>query len=228
MGLLDTLGRIPKILEANVNALLDKCEDPAKMIDQMLVDYKRNLADVKEDTATVLANLEMAKKKLADCDADIAKANKAAENALKAGDEAAAMQIIESKQQLEQLRPGYAEQVALQQKDAEQMRAAYNKLVADLQILEQRRDLAKSKISMAKAQEATNSARSNISKISKSTDTFAKYEEKADRALAKSRAAMDLDEGAAGTDDLISKYAGGAGNASVNDELAAMKARLGL
>ena len=55
MGLADTLGRIPKILEANINALLDRCEDPAKMIDQLLIDYKRDLADVKRDTAAVMA-----------------------------------------------------------------------------------------------------------------------------------------------------------------------------
>jgi len=50
MGLADTLGRIPKILEANINALLDRCEDPAKMIDQLLIDYNRDLADVNRDT----------------------------------------------------------------------------------------------------------------------------------------------------------------------------------
>ena len=62
MGLIETLGRIPKIMEANVNALLDKCEDPKKMIDQTLIDYKRNLAEVKQSTTEVMANLNLAKK----------------------------------------------------------------------------------------------------------------------------------------------------------------------
>lgn len=64
MGLADTLGRIPKILEANINALLDRCEDPAKMIDQLLIDYKRDLADVKRDTAAVMADVKLAEKKV--------------------------------------------------------------------------------------------------------------------------------------------------------------------
>ena len=87
MGLMDTLGRIPKILEANLNAILDKCEDPAKMIDQLLVDYKRDLADIKKDTAAVMADVELAEKRLKECDESIAKKQKAAENALKAGNE---------------------------------------------------------------------------------------------------------------------------------------------
>ena len=41
MGFMETLKRIPKILEANLNDLLDKAEDPEKMIDQ----YLRNLED---------------------------------------------------------------------------------------------------------------------------------------------------------------------------------------
>jgi phage shock protein A len=31
-------------MKANINALLDKCEDPAKMIDQYLIDLKESLA----------------------------------------------------------------------------------------------------------------------------------------------------------------------------------------
>ena len=98
MGLADTLGRIPKILEANINALLDRCEDPAKMIDQLLIDYKRDLADVKRDTAAVMADVKLAEKKVEECDEDIARKQKAAENALKAGNEGDARTLLAAKQ----------------------------------------------------------------------------------------------------------------------------------
>ena len=42
------LQRFSDIMRSNVNALLDKCEDPAKMVDQTLLDLRRNLADVKK------------------------------------------------------------------------------------------------------------------------------------------------------------------------------------
>jgi len=41
MGILQ---RVDDILKANINALLDKCEDPSKMIDQTLRDLKEDLA----------------------------------------------------------------------------------------------------------------------------------------------------------------------------------------
>ena len=34
-------------MKSNINALLDKCEDPAKMIDQTLRDLREDLAEVK-------------------------------------------------------------------------------------------------------------------------------------------------------------------------------------
>ena len=52
MGMLD---RFADIVKANINDLLDKCEDPAKMIDQYLRDLTENLAEVKKETAGVMA-----------------------------------------------------------------------------------------------------------------------------------------------------------------------------
>lgn len=44
MGILD---RFTSIIKANVNDLLDKAEDPAKMVDQYLRDLTESLAEVK-------------------------------------------------------------------------------------------------------------------------------------------------------------------------------------
>lgn len=227
MGLVDTLGRIPKILEANINALLDKCEDPAKMIDQLLVDYKRDLVDVKRDTAEVMADVKLAQKKLDDCDAEIAKKTKAAENALKAGAEADARQLLSSKQSLEVTRESLAQNLAVAQKNAQMMQDAYTKLVRNIEELEQRKDAAKAKISMAKAQEQINKSVSKASKAG-SLDAFAKYEEKAEKMFAASQASAELDSAVVSSDDLTEKYTSGADSASVDDELAKMKAKLGI
>ena len=49
------LERFADIIKANINDLLDKCEDPAKMIDQYLRDLTEDLAEVKKETAAVMA-----------------------------------------------------------------------------------------------------------------------------------------------------------------------------
>lgn len=227
MGLTDTLARIPKILEANLNALLDKAEDPAKMIDQMLIDYKRDLADVKRDTAAVMADVKMAEKKLADCDADIARKQKAAENALKAGNEDDARTLLAAKQTAEVTRQSLASNLELAQKNAQMMQDGYNKLVRNIEELEQRKDVAKAKISMAKAQESINKTAAKANSAV-NFEAFNKYEEKADRMLAEANASAELDEQTVTAESLTEKYTSAGDSASVDDELAALKAKLGM
>ena len=52
MGILD---RFTDIIKANINDLLDRAEDPAKMIDQYMRELTDNLAEVKQETAAVMA-----------------------------------------------------------------------------------------------------------------------------------------------------------------------------
>ncbi len=227
MGLMDTLGRIPKILEANINAILDKCEDPAKMIDQLLIDYKRDLADVKKDTAAVMADVQLAEKKLSDCDESIARKQKAAENALKAGNEGDARTLIAAKQSLETTRESLAQNLAVAKKNAQMMQEGYNKLVRNIEELEQRKDAAKAKISLAKAQEQINSSAAKANSTV-NEDAFNKYEQKAERMLAEANAAAELDAQGISVESLTDKYAGSGSDASVDDELAALKEKLGI
>ena len=58
------LTRFKDIMSANVNALLDKAEDPAKMIDQTLLNLRKDLAEVKKETAAVMADEKNAKRKV--------------------------------------------------------------------------------------------------------------------------------------------------------------------
>ena len=227
MGLIETLGRIPKILEANINALLDKAEDPEKMIDQLLVDYKRQLADVKGDTAEVLADLKLAQNRLAKCDEEIAEMTSAAQNALKKGDEASARKILAAKQNKEETRQSLQDNVDVCQKNADLMKEGYNKLVENISSLEERKTAAKAKISIAKATEKLNDTKS-FDSANKAFESFAKYEEEAERRLAKAQASSELDSKVASVDDLVAQYSGGEDSVSVDDELAAMKAQLGL
>ena len=50
MGILQ---RFKDIMASNINALLDKAEDPEKMIDQTLRNLTKDLEEVKKETADV-------------------------------------------------------------------------------------------------------------------------------------------------------------------------------
>lgn len=54
------LGRIAQLAKANINSLLDRAEDPEKMIDQLIRDFDNNIAEAKQAIAQTIGNLRLA------------------------------------------------------------------------------------------------------------------------------------------------------------------------
>jgi len=54
------LGRIAQLTRANINSLLDRAEDPEKMIDQLIRDYTNNIAEAEQAVAQTIGNLRLA------------------------------------------------------------------------------------------------------------------------------------------------------------------------
>ena len=153
MGILDRFG---DIIKANVNAVLDKMEDPAKMIDQYLRDMMEDLAEVKRETAGVMAEETRTRRQLEDNQKEVARYQELAKKALTAGNEGDARVFLEKKQQLEQ--QGAALQAAydMARGNAEKMRQLHDKLTADISQLQTRRQAVKAKVAVARTQEKVN------------------------------------------------------------------------
>ena len=65
--------RFKDIMSANINAMLDKAEDPAKMIDQYLRNLESDLGNVKAETASIMAEEKRCKRELDECTAEVQK-----------------------------------------------------------------------------------------------------------------------------------------------------------
>lgn len=223
------LTRFKDIMSANINALLDKAEDPEKMIDQTMRNLTSDLGKVKTETAAVMADEQRCKRELEECNAEIEKMQKYAEKALLAGNEADATKFLTEKNQL------VAKQASLQQTydvaaaNAMKMRQMHDKLVNDINELNTRRDAIKAKIKVAKTQDRINKLTSSVSDSSASIAAFERMEAKANSMLDQANAMTELNASIAesGVDSLASKY-DATPDAAVQDELEALKAKMGL
>ena len=175
-----------------------------------------------------MAEEQRCKRQLDECDAEIAKMQNYAEKALLAGNEADAMKFLEKKNQLIQ------KQVPLQQAydaaaaNSAKMKQLHDKLTKDVQDLNNRRDAIKAKVQVAKTQEKMNKMVGSIGDSSASLAAFDRMEAKANSMLDKANAMSELNSmGGDSIDDLASKY-DEAPTAAVSDELAALKAKMGL
>lgn len=54
------LGRIGQLARANINAILDRAEDPQKMLDQLIRDYKNNIVEAENAIAQTIGNVRLA------------------------------------------------------------------------------------------------------------------------------------------------------------------------
>src|SRR5690554_1661469 len=100
------LERFGDIIKANINVLLEKMEDPEKMIDQYLEDMMKDLAEVKRSTAEVMAEETRAKRLVDENQAEVAKYEEFAKKALMAGNENDARVFLNKKQELENVGAG--------------------------------------------------------------------------------------------------------------------------
>ncbi len=222
------LARFKDIIAADINALLDKAEDPAKMIDQYLIKAKEDLAQVKQETAAVMAEEARAKRVLDDAHAGVKKYEDLAKKALAAGNEGDARVFIARKQELEQNLTVSQKTFDVAKANADKMRQMYEKLSNDVQNLQQRRANIKATVAVAKTQERINDATASAASAKGSLAAFDRMEEKAQEMLDKANAEAELN-GAVdeATTSLEEKYGKGSVS-SVDEELAALKAEMGL
>ena len=222
------LSRFTDILGANINALLDKAEDPAKMIDQYLIKARKDLADVKQETVAVMAEETRAKRQLDANKAEIDKYMALAKQALENGNEGDAKVFLAKKQGLETTGASLETAYAVAHENATKMRQLHDKLTNDIQQLEAKKQTIKAKVAIANTQETVNKYTGNADKFDAIMGDFEKMEAKADRMLDEANARVELnsqpvDEAAA----LEAKYQAGL-TPSVDDELAKLKAEMGL
>ena len=219
--------RFSDIMSANLNALLDKAEDPEKMIDQYLRNLESDLGKVKAETASVMAEETKCKRELDECNADIEKMQRYAEKAIVAGNDNDARQFLEKKQQLVSKQTALQQAYDLAHGNAAKMKEMHDKLVSDMGELQSRRDAIRAKVAVAKTQERLNKVGSSVAGVSNNLSAFDRMEEKANRMLDEANAMSELNTTKDDVADLAAKYDEDSSNTGVDDELAALKARLG-
>ncbi|MDO4554700.1 MAG: PspA/IM30 family protein [Lachnospiraceae bacterium] len=230
MGILQ---RFKDIMSANVNAALDKAEDPVKMVDQYMRNLEDDLGKVKSETAAVMAEEKRTKRELEENKEECEKMERYAKKALLAGNESDARIFLEKKKELEAkealLKTAWEQAFA----NAQSMGQMHDKLCKDLEDLRARKESIKAKMTLAKTQEKMNKIGSSYAGVSDSMSAFDRMEKKADQMLDQANAMAELNHRQAegdSVDSLMDKYDDGktTSEGQIDADLEALKKELGL
>lgn len=223
------LTRFKDIMAANINALLDKAEDPEKMIDQYLRNLEDDLNEVKAETASVIAEEKAAKRKLDDCNEEMNKMMEYAKKAVAAGNDGEAKQFLARKAELAEKATVLQQQYDICADSAAKMRDMHDKLTQDITALKTKRDTLKAKAKVAETKKKMGKLGSGLESAGSNLAAFDRMEDKVNKMLDEADAMAELNaEKPDSLEELAKKYESNSTNTAVDDELAALKAEMGM
>lgn len=122
------LERVGTLLRANLNDLVEKAEDPERMLKQIVLDMENQLLQVKTQVAVAIADQHLLDKKRAEHERQVAEWRRKAELAVDKSRDDLARAALERVLSHEQLVTGFAAQAEDQKAEADNLRQALRKL----------------------------------------------------------------------------------------------------
>ncbi len=122
------LERVSTLLRANLNDLVEKAEDPERMLKQIVLDMENQLLQVKTQVAVAIADQHLLEKKRAEHEQQAAEWRRKAELAVEKGRDDLARAALERVLSHNQLVAGFTTQAEDQKHEADNLRQALRKL----------------------------------------------------------------------------------------------------
>ena len=129
MALLD---RVATLVRANLNDLVDRAENPEKMLKQVILDMENQFIQVKTQVAIALADLHLLKKKKQENADKHAEWMRKAELAVEKKDDELARAALERAMSFQQLAESFDQQISDQEAQVEALKSALKKLEVKL------------------------------------------------------------------------------------------------
>ncbi len=175
--------RISKVLESNVNSLVERAEDPAKMLEQAIEDMKNGRNEARAAIIEAKTQKRLLERRRDKAAADAAGYEKRALTALKSGDDDLARKAVELKLAAEQRVTAEDAAIAEQDNQIEQLMTAERELERRLAELPARRAALIARQAAAQARGAKVGAASKAkNSVSSALEAFERMEEKIIRA----------------------------------------------
>ena len=185
------LERVATLVRANLNDLIDKAEDPEKMIKQLILDMQNQLLQVKTQVAIAIADQHLLMRKQKENEQAVEEWVRKAELAVDKKQDDLARAALERSMTARQVAESFSEQVADQTAQVENLKTALRKLDAKLMEAQNRSDVLVAQHRRARALTNASDARMKIGDGSKAA-AFDRVRQKVQHAEAVSHAKSEM------------------------------------
>ena len=185
------LERVSTLVRANLNDLIDKAEDPEKMIKQVILDMQNQLLQVKTQVAIAIADQHLLEKKKLENDDKVQEWMRKAELSVDKKQDDLARAALQRVESYREMSGGFAQQVEDQKAQVENLKSALRKLEQKLAEANAKADLLIAQHRRARATSKASDAHSDITANSRSA-TFDRMKRKVAREEAVGQAKAEL------------------------------------
>ena len=218
------LERVTTLIRANLNDMVDRAENPEKMIKQVILDMQNQFMQVKTQVAIALADLHLLEKKKKENLDKEAEWMRKAEMAVGKKDDALARAALERSMSFKQMAVNFDEQISDQRVQVDLLRDALNKLDQKINEAESKAELLIAQARRTKAVGRAADASAKAGERSK-VATFERMKGKVIREEAINQAKAELE---GGNDDVERKFAQMEKDDQIDKLLAEIKQRKAL
>lgn len=214
--------RLRDLTMASINDLLDKAEDPVKMLNQFMRDMEEDIRDAEAAVAKQIAIEKKFKQQMDEAEDMVKRREEQALKALEQGNEDLARRALQDKKEHQLRFDELKQQHEVAKANADRLRSQLDEMRDEFNKMKTKKELLIARAEAAKAQKHINQAMSGFG-----TDNAAKgFERMTEKVLqleAEAQASEELRSSNRSLDDELAQLDK---NDGVEDELAALKAKL--
>ncbi|MDX9958983.1 MAG: PspA/IM30 family protein [Clostridia bacterium] len=219
MGIFD---RLKTVISSNINDMINKAENPEKMLNQLIVDMNQQMLESKKSVAMAIADEKKLERELLEQKRLSSEWERKAVIAVKANRDDLAKEALGRKQEAEnyylQLKPQWDSQKAAVEKLKDTLRQLQNKIDE----ASRKKNILVARAKRAEAQEKIHKTMSSISGSTSAFDTFDRMAKKVDELEARAEAQgelADLSQSASLENEFAKLESSGAGSDLLLEEL---------
>jgi len=214
--------RLRDLTMASINDLLDKAEDPVKMLNQFLRDMEEDIQEAEVAVAKQIAVEKKFKQQYEEAQEMVAKREEQAMKALEAGNEDLARRALQDKKEHQERYDEMKRQYDQAKQNADRLRSQLAEMKDEFSKMKNKKDILVARAEAAKAQKQINQTMSGFG-TDNAAKGFERMNEKVLQLEAEAEASSELKSSGKSLDDELAQLGK---NDGVDDELAALKAKL--
>jgi phage shock protein A len=221
MGLLD---RMALVIRSNLNHLINKAEDPEKMLDQILVQMRQQLMEAKREVAVAIADEKRLGTQLEAELEQVREWERRAVLSVQKGEDDLAREALRRKAEHEQIAIGYKTQWDAHRASTETLKNALRALSQKIEEAGRKKNLLIARQKRAEAQKHIHEVMTGLSDTS-AFENFDRMATRVEQLEAQASAAVEVSQELSG-DPLEQRFRALESGSDVDQELAALKARV--